>query len=72
MLVEGITTISHQMNCTVVAEGIETKEQCATLRAMGLDYGQGYLFHRPQHPNDLMKTLAGPRADYLTPVAQAS
>ncbi|AVA22299.1 EAL domain-containing protein [Rhizobium sp. LEGMi198b] len=72
MLVESITTLSHKMNCTVIAEGIETEEECATLRAMGLDYGQGYLFHRPQHPNDLMKALAGPQADYLTPVAQAS
>ncbi len=59
MLVESITTLSHKMNCTVIAEGIETEEECATLRAMGLDYGQGYLFHRPQHPNDLVKTLAG-------------
>ena len=72
MLVESITTLSHKMNCTVIAEGIETEEECATLRTMGLDYGQGYLFHRPQHPNDLMKTLAGLRADSLPSVAQAS
>ncbi|MDL2397351.1 EAL domain-containing protein [Rhizobium mayense] len=72
MLVESITTLSHKMNCTVIAEGIETEEECATLRAMGLDYGQGYLFHRPQHPNDLMKMLTGPRVDYISPVAQAS
>ncbi|QND47770.1 EAL domain-containing protein [Rhizobium lusitanum] len=72
MLVESITTLSHKMNCTVIAEGIETEEECTTLRAMGLDYGQGYLFHRPQHPNDLMKTLAGPRAEGLPSVAQAS
>ncbi|MEZ2219852.1 EAL domain-containing protein [Rhizobium sp. RCC_161_2] len=72
MLVESITTLSHKMNCTVIAEGIETEEECATLRTMGLDYGQGYLFHRPQHPNDLMKTLAGSPADGLASVAQAS
>lgn len=72
MLVESITTLSHKMNCTVIAEGIETEEECTTLRTMGLDYGQGYLFHRPQHPNDLMKTLAGSRTDGLPSVAQAS
>ena len=72
MLVESITTLSHKMNCTVIAEGIETEEECTTLRTMGLDYGQGYLFHRPQHPNDLMKTLAGSQADRLPSVAQAS
>ncbi len=59
MLIESITTLSHKMNCTVIAEGIETENECATLIAMGLDYGQGYLFHRPQHPDALMDILAG-------------
>ena len=47
MLVKGIRTISHQMGCTVVAEGIESKEQWQLLRKLGVDYGQGYLFSRP-------------------------
>jgi diguanylate cyclase (GGDEF)-like protein/PAS domain S-box-containing protein len=51
MLVEGITTISQQMNCLVVAEGIEKPEQRDILTAMGVDAGQGYLFGRPM-PGD--------------------
>lgn len=47
MLIEGITAISHKMKCTVVAEGIETDEQRLQLQAIGVDYGQGYLFDRP-------------------------
>jgi diguanylate cyclase (GGDEF)-like protein/PAS domain S-box-containing protein len=47
MLVEGIKTISHQMNCIVVAEGIEKQEQRDALTAMGVDAGQGYFFSRP-------------------------
>ncbi|MDB5550840.1 MAG: diguanylate cyclase domain protein [Rhizobium sp.] len=47
MLVEGIKTISHQMNCIVVAEGIEKQEQRDALAAMGVDAGQGYFFSRP-------------------------
>jgi EAL domain-containing protein (putative c-di-GMP-specific phosphodiesterase class I) len=31
----------------VVAEGIETAEQLASLRKMGVDAGQGYLLARP-------------------------
>lgn len=31
-----------------VGEGIETAEQLAELRALGCEYGQGYLFGRPQ------------------------
>ncbi len=48
MLVEGITAISHKMECTVVAEGIETEEQRRILADFGVDYGQGYFFARPQ------------------------
>ncbi len=47
MLVEGIRTISHQMGCAVVAEGIETEEQRAILQSMYIEFGQGYLFARP-------------------------
>jgi EAL domain-containing protein (putative c-di-GMP-specific phosphodiesterase class I) len=47
MLVEGINTISHQMNCLVVAEGVEKAEQRDILADMGVDAGQGYLFSRP-------------------------
>ncbi|MBB4955273.1 diguanylate cyclase (GGDEF)-like protein/PAS domain S-box-containing protein [Agrobacterium vitis] len=47
MLIEGITAISHKMKCTVVAEGVETEEQRLQLQAIGVDYGQGFLFDRP-------------------------
>ncbi len=58
MLVESITTLSHKMGCTVIAEGIETEDECQTLHEMGLDYGQGYLFHRPQHAAALIERLS--------------
>ncbi|NTJ42953.1 EAL domain-containing protein [Agrobacterium larrymoorei] len=48
MLVEGISAISHKMGCVVIAEGIETHQQKAMLREIGVDCGQGYLFARPQ------------------------
>jgi EAL domain-containing protein (putative c-di-GMP-specific phosphodiesterase class I) len=47
------------MGCTVIAEGIETEEECSTLCEMGLDYGQGYLFHRPQTAAQLIARMAG-------------
>ncbi len=55
MLVEGITAISHKMECSVVAEGIETEEQREILRQFGVDRGQGYLFARPQPVSRLIK-----------------
>ena len=57
MLIEGIRTISHQMGCAVVAEGIETDEQWDILCRMGLDFGQGYLFSRPLPLEDLIDKL---------------
>ncbi|MGG7518613.1 putative bifunctional diguanylate cyclase/phosphodiesterase [Allorhizobium undicola] len=47
LLIEGIAAISHKMKCAVVAEGIETDIQRQELRAIGVDYGQGYLFGKP-------------------------
>jgi len=57
MLIKGIRTFSHQMGCTVVAEGIETKEQWELLRKLGLDFGQGYLFSRPMPIENMLLML---------------
>lgn len=58
MLVEGIKTISHQMGCIVVAEGVETEEQHDKLRAIGVDAAQGYLFSRPVPATDIIARFA--------------
>ena len=34
--------------CHVIAEGIETPEEAATLRSLGVKFGQGFLFGAPQ------------------------
>ncbi len=57
MLVEGISAISHKMNCIVIAEGIETREQEAMLKEIGVDCGQGYLFAKPQPISAYMATF---------------
>jgi EAL domain-containing protein (putative c-di-GMP-specific phosphodiesterase class I) len=46
-LLDGIVALAHRMNLRLVAEGIETAEQLAMLRAFGCELGQGYLFSRP-------------------------
>ena len=42
-----IIALSHSLEYTVIAEGIENREQEAFLIAQGCDYGQGYYFSRP-------------------------
>jgi diguanylate cyclase (GGDEF)-like protein/PAS domain S-box-containing protein len=59
MLIEGITTISHKMQCKVVAEGVETEQQRRQLMQIGIDFAQGYHFSRPREINDLLADLSG-------------
>ena len=46
-IIELVITLAHKMNLKVVAEGIESAKQLEHLRALGCDYGQGYLFSQP-------------------------
>ncbi|SFW15459.1 bifunctional diguanylate cyclase/phosphodiesterase [Nitrosovibrio sp. Nv17] len=46
-LCEAIIVMAHKLGIKVIAEGIESKEQCSLLAASECDYGQGNLFSRP-------------------------
>jgi len=46
-LIHAMLSMSHALGIKVVAEGIETKEQWESLKQLGCDYGQGYLFSKP-------------------------
>jgi len=46
-LVTAILGIAQTLNLAIVAEGIETPHQLATLQALNCDLGQGYLFAAP-------------------------
>lgn len=47
-LVVGMSHFAKAAGCRLVAEGIETEEEANTLRELGVEYGQGYLFGRPE------------------------
>ena len=46
-IVRAIITLAHNLNINVIAEGLETAEQLAQLRALRCKYGQGYFFSKP-------------------------
>jgi EAL domain-containing protein (putative c-di-GMP-specific phosphodiesterase class I) len=58
LVVRGIVEMAHDLGHTVVAEGIETTMQRDSLRELGVDYAQGYLFSRPVPAGDAARLLA--------------
>jgi diguanylate cyclase (GGDEF)-like protein/PAS domain S-box-containing protein len=61
-LCEAIIVMAHKLGMRVIAEGVETAEQCALLTEAGCDYGQGYLFSRPLPSEQFMSFLGQPEA----------
>lgn len=57
VLCRAIVTMAHDLGMTVIAEGVETAEQCALLSSVGCDHGQGFLFARPMPPDDFERLL---------------
>jgi EAL domain-containing protein (putative c-di-GMP-specific phosphodiesterase class I) len=55
-----ILAIGQNLNLTVTAEGVETKEQLDILREMKCDTMQGYLFSRPVSSDEFEKLLVNP------------
>lgn len=47
-LVRSMVAFSNEVECSLVAEGVETPAEMQTLRGLGMDLGQGYLFQRPE------------------------
>jgi EAL domain-containing protein (putative c-di-GMP-specific phosphodiesterase class I) len=46
-LLEALMSFARKMNTRVIAEGIETREELEALRALGVEYGQGFLLAPP-------------------------
>jgi EAL domain-containing protein (putative c-di-GMP-specific phosphodiesterase class I)/CheY-like chemotaxis protein len=61
-LVSGLTYFASETGCELIAEGIETSEELAAIRDLGIGLGQGYLLGRPMPVADLnpLEPHAGP------------
>jgi EAL domain-containing protein (putative c-di-GMP-specific phosphodiesterase class I) len=58
IIVSAIVRMARDLNLAVVAEGVESMEELATIRALGATYAQGYLFARPMPALDLRRRFA--------------
>jgi diguanylate cyclase (GGDEF)-like protein len=52
-----VISMGRSLNLLVIAEGIETAEQLATLQSYGCDRGQGFYFSRPVPAPEFSKLL---------------
>ncbi|VEB40773.1 Bacteriophytochrome cph2 [Chromobacterium violaceum] len=55
-LIRAIIGLGKALGLKLVAEGVESGEQLQTLRQLGCDLIQGYLFHRPM-PLDALQSV---------------
>jgi EAL domain-containing protein (putative c-di-GMP-specific phosphodiesterase class I) len=61
-LAGAIIALGNSLSLDVVAEGIEQPEQIASLRELGCELGQGFLFAKPMNHEALVEYLDGDAA----------
>ena len=61
-IVRTIALLARDLKLEVIAEGIETAEQCALLASLGCQRGQGFLFSPAVGSDDAGQMLASPPA----------
>ncbi|MDP8969251.1 MAG: EAL domain-containing protein [Actinomycetota bacterium] len=66
-IVVAVNNLSHALGLTVVAEGVETREQLVALRALGCDRAQGYYWSPPVTAQELARWQRAPRPATVAP-----
>jgi diguanylate cyclase (GGDEF)-like protein len=56
-IIASLLHLSRSMHMSVIAEGLETRDELEALRELGCQYGQGYLFAMPLPQRLLLRTL---------------
>ena len=57
ILISSMIEMGHNLEHEIIAEGVETKEQCHMLHKLGCETAQGYLFSKPVSADEISKLL---------------
>lgn len=49
-IIRHLTALGHELDLTVVGQGVESTEEAEALLDLGVDLGQGFHFGRPEYP----------------------
>lgn len=63
-VVRAIVTIGHNLGMGLIAEGLEQGEQLNTLRDLGCEFGQGWLFSPAVEPDEAERLIARGSGDH--------
>lgn len=69
-ILNDIIHMAHRLHLSVVAEGVETREQVSRLRLLGCDYVQGFYFAKPMPVCDFENLLKTERI--IDPVSDSA
>jgi EAL domain-containing protein (putative c-di-GMP-specific phosphodiesterase class I) len=54
----GLINLAHALGVVAIAEGVESQGQLSSVRGLGCDLGQGYLFARPMTADQVTDLFA--------------
>jgi diguanylate cyclase (GGDEF)-like protein/PAS domain S-box-containing protein len=61
-IVAAVTKLANALTIELIAEGVENSRQCASLRLLGCEYAQGFLFSRPAPATEISLLIERPPA----------
>ena len=63
-ILSSVVNMAHKLSLSVIAEGVETREQLERLQEIGCDYVQGFYFAKPMTAADFEELWKGQQVTY--------
>ena len=71
-VIKAVVQMAKWMSLSIIAEGVETKEQADFMQSIGCNYIQGFLYSKPLPENELVDLLQKSESEDLMPQMQFS